>query len=129
MERVGIYKFTEHVTELREPIQGRLEVTRDSVIIDADSGPCRYANEVTKPETPIYYECGKVWFSFDRVDPIKKSSFRTTATVTDRTPACTRYTTDKNGNQVCSQTGYETTERTVRPSGLLHLIVIAKPNA
>jgi hypothetical protein len=125
--RIGVYRFTEHPAQLRTPIQGRLFITHDSVVVEAEPGPCRY-DVHSASSGPIVYQCADVTLSFDRLDPVGKSTYRTTTTVMDRRTTCARYATDSSGRQVCVQQQTETNERQVPVTGTLHLEIVAHPN-
>ena len=125
--RIGVYRFTERSPQLRQPLSGRLFVTHDSVAVEAEPGPCRYDTRSTS-SGPIVYQCADVTLSFDRRDPIRNSTYRTTTTVMEHRTTCARYTTDSSGRQVCAQQQTETNERQVPVTGTLHLEIIAHPN-
>ncbi len=124
-DRIGVYRFTERPSGLNTPIEGRVLVTHDSVVVEAEPGPCRYDSHATSPGGPIVYQCADISISFDRFDPVGRATYRTTKMVMDRKTTCVRYTTDSKGNQVCAQQQTETTERSVPVTGTLHLNVIA----
>ena len=124
--RIGVYRFTERPNGLNTNIEGRVLVTHDSVVVEAEPGPCRYDTQTTA-DGPIVYRCADVTISFDRFDPVGHATYRTSKTVMDRKTVCIRYTTDSKGNQVCAQQQTETTERQVPVTGTLHLDTIAHP--
>lgn len=125
--RIGVYRFTERPTGVNTTIQGRVLVTHDSVVVEAEPGPCHYDSRASTAGGPIVYQCADVSISFDRFDPVGRATYRTTKTVMDRKTTCVRYTTDAKGNQVCAQQQTETTEREVPVIGTLHLDTIAHP--
>jgi hypothetical protein len=124
--RIGVYRFTERPNGVNTTIQGRVLVTHDSVVVEAEPGPCRYDPHTTAGG-PIVYQCADVSIAFDRFDPVGRATYRTTKTVMDRKTTCIRYTTDSSGKQVCAQQQTETTEREVPVTGTLHLDTIAHP--
>ena len=125
--RVGIYRFTERSSQLQHTLEGRLIVTRDSVLLSADPGPCRYVQE-TDANGPIVYQCADVTYFFDRFDPVGRATYRAMTTVVDHTMTCTRSTTDASGRQTCTARTPESNERQVPVIGTLHLEAIAKPD-
>jgi len=124
--RIGVYRFTERPNGVNTTIQGRVLVTHDSVVVEAEPGPCRYDQQTTA-SGPIVYRCADVTIAFDRFDPVGRATYRMTKTVTDRKTTCVRYTTDSAGKQICAQQQTETTERDVPVTGTLHLDTIAHP--
>jgi len=124
--RIGVYRFTERPNGVNTPIQGRVLVTHDSVVVEAEPGPCRY-DPHTSAGGPIMYQCADVSIAFDRFDPVGRATYRMTKTVRDRKTTCIRYTTDSGGKQVCAQQQTETTEHDVPVTGTLHLEAIAHP--
>ena len=125
--RIGVYRFAEHPSQLKGPIQGRLFITHDSVAVEAEPGPCRYDVQ-SNAGGPIVYQCSDVTLSFDRRDPVNGATYRTTTTVMQKKTTCVRYTTDSGGRQTCAQSQTETTEKTVPVTGRLHLEIVAHPN-
>ena len=124
--RIGVYRFIERPNGVNTTIQGRVLVTHDSVVVDAEPGPCRYDPHTTAGG-PIVYQCADVSIAFDRFDPVGQATYRTTKTVMERKTTCVRYTTDSKGNQVCAQQQTETVEHDVPVTGTLHLETIAHP--
>ena len=124
--RVGVYRFTERPAGVNTTIQGRVVVTHDSVVVEAEPGPCRYDTH-SAADGPIQYQCGEVLLAFNRFNPVGDARYRTSKTVYDRKTTCVRYTTDSKGNQVCAQQQTETVEREVPVMGTLHLETIAHP--
>ena len=124
--RIGVYRFTERPQGVNATIEGRVLVTHDSVVVEAEPGPCRYDTH-TSAGGPIVYQCADVTLSFDRFDPVGHANYRMNKTVMDRKTTCARFTTDSKGNQVCAQQQTETTERVVPVTGTLHLDTIAHP--
>ena len=124
--RIGVYRFTERPNGVNTTIEGRVLVTHDSVVVEAEPGPCRYDPHSTAGG-PIVYQCADVSISFDRFDPVGRATYRTTKTVTERKTTCVRYTTDSSGKQVCAQQQTETVQHDVPVTGTLHMDTIAHP--
>ena len=124
--RFGVYSFTEHPDGIKEPIQGRVLVREDTVVVELVSRDCRYFTH-SDPTKAYVYDCGDVSLVFDRREPITGARYQATKTVRDQQQTCTRYTTDKNGNQVCAQTTTEPIDRRVPVNGALRLSYIANP--
>ena len=113
----GSYRFEEQLSP-DSRIEGTFIVGQDSVAIDAYPGPCRYERDRSNVFA-IVYTCGGVAFAFDRADPVHKASYSAIVQVKSRRQVCVRYTTTKEGTQVCAQTSSETYYRNVRRSGAL----------
>ena len=125
--RIGVYRFTERPSQLKQTIQGRLLVTHDSVVVEAEPGPCRYDTQ-SSAAGPIVYQCADITLSFDRRDPVGRATYRAVTTVIEHHTVCAKYATDSAGRQVCVQQQTETNERQVPVMGTLHLETIAHPN-
>ena len=126
--RVGVYRFTERPAQISQTIEGRILVTHDSVVVDATPGPCRYDTQASLATGPIVYRCAEITFSFDRYDPVGHSTYRTTATVTEKKTVCVRYASDSAGRQTCAQRETQTSERQVPVTGTLHMETVARPD-
>ncbi len=113
----GSYRFDEQLSPDAK-IEGTFVVGQDSVAIDAYPGPCRYERDRSNVFA-IVYTCGGVSFAFDRTDPVHKASYSAIVQVKGSRQVCLRYTTNKDGKQVCAQTSTETYYRDVRRSGAL----------
>jgi len=94
--------------------------------VEVQSRSCRY--DVRGPQQGAYiYDCGDVGLSFNRLEPVDGAQFRVNKTVVDRAVSCIRYTTDRSGNQVCTQQHTENVERQVPVSSRLHLTYVVNP--
>jgi hypothetical protein len=124
--RFGVYTFTERPDGIKDPIQGRVLVKEDTVVVELDARSCRYFAR-SDPTRAFVYDCGDVQLAFGRREPVATATYSTVKTVADRQATCVRYATDKNGNQVCAQQGSETVERRVPISGKLRLAYVANP--
>ncbi|HEV8448096.1 MAG TPA: hypothetical protein VGQ44_14805 [Gemmatimonadaceae bacterium] len=124
--RFGVYRFAEHPDGMKDPIQGRVLVKEDTVVVEVESRSCRYFPQSTRLDVFVY-DCGDVGLSFNRLQPVAGAQFSTHKTVLDRSVSCIRYTTDRSGNQVCTQQHTENVERQVPVSGKLHLAYVANP--
>ena len=113
----GSYRFEEQLSP-DSRIEGTFVVGQDSVAIDAYPGPCRYERDRSNVFA-IVYTCGGVAFAFDRADPVHKASYSAIVQVKASRQVCLRYTTNKDGKQVCAQMSTETYYRDVRRSGAL----------
>ena len=124
-DRLGPYQFTEHVAAGGSAgetidIEGQVEVLRDSVLVDARPGPCRL-DTPTVSQRPLVYQCGTVTLSFDRRDPIMRSTYSVTLTQNGTQQVCARYTVSSTGRSVCAEYRTETIPTSVRRTGTLHL--------
>ena len=70
----GRYTFEERPTGTPRVLEGTFIVLRDTILVDATPGPCRY-NPRTTPGGPIMYLCADVSLSFDRRDPVMKATY------------------------------------------------------
>lgn len=116
-DMLGSYRFEEQLTPDAK-IEGTFVVGQDSVAIDAYPGPCRYERDRSNV-LAIAYTCGGVSFAFDRADPVHKATYTAIVSVKGSRQVCVRYTTNKDGKQVCAQMSTETFYRDVRRSGAL----------
>ena len=126
-DHVGIYQFSEHVTAggaaaEEIDIAGEVEVSEDTVTVDARPGPCRIDPNQTSAH-PITYLCGtNVTLSFDRRDPVSKASYTAKLAQNESRQVCSRYQVDAtSGRKYCAETQTLTTQRIVSRSGQLEL--------
>ncbi len=125
--RVGIYHFTEHPLQSNQSFEGRVGVTKDTIVIESDLAPCIYDSR-SAAGSAVIYQCGPVTVSFRRSDPVATARYTVTTTVVDQQMTCVRYTTDASGHQTCAQQRSEAIERQVPVSGTLHLELTVKPD-
>ena len=124
--RFGVYRFMEHADGVKDPIQGRVLIKEDTLVVEVESRSCRYDVRSTQQGAYIY-DCGDVGLSFNRLEPVDGAQFRVNKTVVDRAVSCIRYTTDRSGNQVCTQQHTENVGRQVPVSSRLHLTYVVNP--
>lgn len=125
-DRQGVYQFSEHVTANGAAgesidIEGQATVLADSVMVDARPGPCRFDPTVTSPG-PFVYDCGNVRLTFDRRDPVQRSSYTATLAQNESRQVCARYATEVGGRSTCVEWRTETTQRLAKRSGSLRLL-------
>jgi hypothetical protein len=124
--RLGVFRFTEHVTagggsgDESVDIEGQLVVFGDTVSVEARPGPCRMDTRIIYPN-PITYDCGGVTLSFDRRDPVGRAQYSVSLGTTQKRQVCAAYAIDNAGRRYCSQYRTETTAATVKRSGYLRL--------
>ena len=120
-ERLGVYRFTQHVTAAGAEsvdIEGRFVVFGDTITVDAHPGPCRLDTRVVMPN-PLTYDCGGVTISFDRRDPVGHAMYSVMLTVTQTRTICVRYATDASGRRYCAEQRTDPTQRQIKQSGYL----------
>lgn len=124
----GVYEFTERPAQLDQAIQGTVTVLRDTVLVDAQPGPCRYDEQASWGKNhPFTYRCANVILTFGRYNPISGASYRTTTTVNDHRTVCVQYATNASGQRVCVQQQTQTIPRQVTVSGSLHPNRVVNP--
>ena len=115
----GIYRFSERPQPLTQPIEGTLTILRDTIMVDAQPGPCRYEDKLSWGSSSIVYRCAEMTLSFDRSNPLRNARFRTTVTVDERKKVCVRYDVNPRGERVCVQQETQIVQREVPVSGML----------
>jgi hypothetical protein len=115
----GIYRFSERPQQLTQPIEGTITILRDTIMVDAQPGPCRYEDRLSWGGTSIVYRCAEMTLSFDRSNPLRNARFRTTVTVDERRTVCVRYEVNRQGQRVCAQQETQIVQREVPISGML----------
>ena len=116
--RDGRYTFQERPTNSPRTLEGTFIVLRDTILVDATPGPCRYDPGAT-PGGPIVYKCADVSFSFDRRDPVMTATYHFITTESKPKVVCTRYTIGPNGAQQCAESSTQFVDETVSHSGTL----------
>ena len=125
----GIYHFSERPPQLQDAIEGTLTVISDTVIVDAQPGPCRYDQQQSwGRDHPYVYLCAEITLSFDRYNPVQKASYRTTTTILERRTVCVRYETNSSGQRVCVQQETQSIPRKISVSGSLHMTRVQNPD-
>ena len=122
-ERLGVYRFTQHVTAVGAEtidIEGRFVVFGDTVTVEAQPGPCRLDTRVAMPN-PFTYDCGGVTLTFDRLDPAGHAMYSVMLTVTQTRTVCVRYAIDSAGRRYCAETRSDPSQRQVKQSGYLRV--------
>lgn len=122
----GTYTFDERVTAAAgapvTTIQGTVHFTGDTILVEAQPGPCHYDAAASTPTEALVYACADVHLNFDRRDPVGRATYVLQTTVTENKTTCIRYTTNSAGVQVCAQTAVEPVDRKVTVSAKLRLI-------
>ena len=120
---VGSYRFEERVSTgdgLQSMVlEGVFTVRRDTVVVDATPGPCRYDRRSTRGGAFVY-NCADVTLRFDRDDPVRRSTYTVTVTVRTQRTVCVRYATSATGQRFCAQTRVEESESSAPRSGPLN---------
>ena len=114
----GRYTFEERPTGTPRVLEGTFIVLRDTILVDATPGPCRY-NPRTTPGGPIMYQCADVSLSFDRRDPVMKATYTFSTTEAKPKVVCTRFTIGPNGARECAESSTQFVDQTVSHSGTL----------
>lgn len=112
---IGTYRFDQRVSEDTQ-IVGKFTVEADTVLMDADSGPCR------QQSTSSYfsYTCGTdVIYRFDRSNPVGFASYIVTVQVKKTRKWCRNFTVSSTGQTVCAEFGNEVYYQNERRSGAL----------
>jgi len=125
----GVYHFSERPPQLQDAIEGTLTVISDTVIVEAQPGPCSYDREQSWGRNhPYVYRCAEITLSFDRYNPVQKASYRTTTTIFERRTVCVRYETNSSGQRVCVQQETQSVPRQISVSGSLHMTRVQNPD-
>ena len=125
----GVYRFSERPPQLQDAIEGTLTVISDTVIVDAQPGPCSYDREQSWGRNrPYVYRCAEITLSFDRFNPVQKASYRTTTTIFERRTVCVRYETNSSGQRVCVQQETQSVPRQISGTGSLHMTRVQNPD-
>lgn len=113
--RLGVYRFVERIPS-HPPLllEGEFSVRGDSILFNAEPGPCRY-DEQNSTGRLLTYICGGVSYMFDRSDPVERLSYQSTAIETVPARVCTRM----DSRDVCVAWRTDFTEKTVTRSGRL----------
>lgn len=121
--QLGVYRYIERVPETTPSIllEGTITVERDTIVLDGNPGPCYYEAMSASQNRSIVYRCGETRFYFDREDPLRQVTYRVPTTVRQPVRTCAVYTTNANGQQVCTRWQTEYIERSVMRSGRLRL--------
>jgi len=123
----GVYRFSERPQPLTQSIEGTMMVLRDTVMIDAQPGPCRYEDKLSWGTSSIVYKCAEMTVYVDRANPVRNSKFRTVVTVDERRTVCVRYETNARGQRVCVQQETQIVQREVPVSGILRPTRVTNP--
>jgi hypothetical protein len=125
----GIYHFSERPVQLQDAIEGTLTVISDTVIVDAQPGPCRYDQQQSwGRDHPYVYLCAEITLRFDRYNPVQKASYHTMTTIYERRTVCVRYETNSSGQRVCVQQETQEVPRKISVSGSLHMTRVQNPD-
>ena len=125
----GVYRFSERPAQLQDAIEGTVTVISDTVIVDAQPGPCRYDQQQSWGRNhPYVYQCAEITLSFDRYSPVQKASYHTTTTIFERRTVCVRYETNSAGQRVCVQQETQSVPRKISVYGSLHMTRVQNPD-
>jgi hypothetical protein len=127
-ERLGVYRFTQHVTATGAEsidIEGRFVVFGDTVTVEAQPGPCRLDTRIAMPN-PFTYDCGGVTLTFDRLDPAGHAMYSVMLSVTQTRTVCVRYATDPSGRRYCAEQRTEPSQRQVKQTGYLRVTRVTR---
>jgi uncharacterized protein Veg len=114
---LGKYGFNEHPSGMRGSLEGTFTIIGDTIVVDATPGPCRPATN--SGPLVLVYNCSDVVISFDKQDPIKRSSYRYTAIVQEKKTVCVQYETTAIGLQRCVRTTVEVNDKPVLRNAIL----------
>ena len=123
----GIYHFSERPQPLTQSIEGTMMILRDTVMIDAQPGPCRYEDRLSWGTSSIVYKCAEMLVYVDRANPVRNSKFRTTVMVDEKKTVCVRYEVNARGQRVCVQQETQIVQRAVPVSGVLRPTRVVNP--
>lgn len=123
----GIYRFSERPQPLTQSIEGTMMVIRDTVMIDAQPGPCRYEDKLSWGTSSIVYKCAEMTVYVDRANPVRNSKFLITVKVDERKTVCVRYDVNARGQRVCVQQETQIVQRDVPVSGVLRPTRVTNP--
>jgi hypothetical protein len=117
---LGTFEFRETVPETSPGVmlEGEFTVDGDTIMMETTGGLCRYDHQNSQALS-IVYRCGDVRFNFDRRDPLNRTTYSLTTTVSVPVRTCARYETRSNGQRFCAETRTELQDRRVQRSGRL----------
>lgn len=117
--QLGRYRYLQVVpsTSPQKTLEGTIIIERDTLTVEDNSGLCRY--DRNSGSVAIVYHCGDVTYRFDRKDPINRADYGVTMLTYVAVTRCVQYTTNSEGQRVCSRTDQSTEERRVGRSGRL----------
>jgi hypothetical protein len=119
---LGSYQFEERVPSSERGaaivLEGVFTVRRDTIVVEATPGPCRYDRTSTRAGA-LVYQCADVTLRFHRDDPIGRSTYSVLVTEVERRTVCERYVMNA-GRRVCAESRVEIVERRVPKSGRLN---------
>jgi hypothetical protein len=118
---VGSYTFEEQLPG-RTPVAGELQILPDSFAVESRLGVCRrpmYA--LPKAPPTVEFQCPDFTVDINSQDPLGKTTYLASITEIVHRTECLRYGSDKDGKQICLETGDKIEEKTVGRSGRLHL--------
>ena len=93
-----------------------MTVLADTIMVDAQPGPCRYEDKRSWGNTSIIYRCAEMTLMLDRKNPVRNSRFYTTVSVEERKTVCVRYDTNSAGQRYCAQQDTQIVSRDVEVS-------------
>ena len=120
---IGVYHFSERIAGApgNPPIvfEGEFTVIGDTIKVDARPGPCRYAKR-NAGVTSLSYQCGDITVTFDRRNPVERSTYSMTVVIPiPQQPQCSA-TVRRN----CTTSTDQATERTETRHGKLTAVAV-----
>lgn len=109
---VGQYRVEERRDGLAV-IRGTFTVRADTVLLDAEPGPCR-SEASLQLSGSIGFSCADVVVRFDRLRPASRAAFTWNRSVKESRRVCAAEGMDARGRPVCIRWRNETVEHTVR---------------
>ena len=89
--------------------RGTFTVRADTVILDAEPGPCR-ADAALQSSNSIGYRCAEVVVRFDRLRPASRAAFTWNRSVKESRRVCAAEGKDARGLPICVRWRNETVE-------------------
>lgn len=106
----GNFRFSDRVSQASPTIivEGEFTVQADTILVSVSTGICQ---PVVPPSTQSYrFRCGEMTLSFDRRNPLQRSSYSVQGTGMVQQRVCVRFVPNSSGQQVCVQYGTETVQ-------------------
>jgi hypothetical protein len=116
----GTYEFNERVAGSDRTLRGTVRVERDTAIVDVETDLCVYVASASKGRNFMTYSCGDVAYTVDRSSSDLRVLYSFSNIVTRQRTVCAQYSTNAQGQQVCTRTAVEAVEQRVPVRGQLH---------
>lgn len=106
----GRYRFSDRISAASPTIivEGEFTIEADTIKVGVSTGVCQ---PVIPPSTQSFrFRCGEMTLSFDRRNPLQRSSYAVQGTAMVQQRVCVRFVPNSSGQQVCVQYGTETVQ-------------------